>query len=214
MGLGPIVAATGIALLTRLDATVDYWTDVLPALLVFSLGLAATVAPLTATVLADADESNAGIASGVNNAVARVASLVAVAALGAIVSASFSSSIDSALADRRLSPAAERSVAQAKRQTLARADVSGVPPRERPVVATAVLDASVHAFRIGMGLSAGLVCLGGILGLAGIVNPRRRVRCEDCAGGQLAGQPVDAGSGRLPVLRLPKGEGRPLPSAS
>jgi EmrB/QacA subfamily drug resistance transporter len=214
MGLGPIVAAIGIALLARLGATVDYWTDVLPALVIFSLGLSATVAPLTATVLADADESNAGIASGVNNAVARVASLMAVAALGAIVSASFASSIDSRLGNRPLSPAARRAVAEAKRQTLVRADVSRVPPRERPVVATAVEDASVHAFRIGMGMSALLVGAGGILGLVGIVNPRRTVRCEDCAGGQLAGQPVDAGAGRLPVLTLPKREGRPLPSAS
>jgi hypothetical protein len=208
------VAAIGIAMLARLDATIDYWTDVFPALLVFSLGLSATVAPLTATVLADADESNAGIASGVNNAVARVASLMAVAALGAVVSASFGSSIDSRLGSRPLSPAAQRSVAEAKRQTLVKADVSGVPLRERPAVSSAVEDSSVHAFRIGMGLSAALVGAGGILGLLGIVNPRRTVRCEDCAGGQLAGQPVDAGAGRLPVLTPPPREGRPLPSAS
>src|SRR4051794_34942760 len=80
MGLGPIVAAAGLALLSRLGATIDYWTDVLPGLIIFSLGLSATVAPLTATVLADADESNAGIASGVNNAIARVAGLLAIAA--------------------------------------------------------------------------------------------------------------------------------------
>ena len=55
----------------RIDADVDYLTDLLPGLLVFSLGLSMTVAPLTATVLADADEHNAGIASGVNNAIAR-----------------------------------------------------------------------------------------------------------------------------------------------
>ena len=67
----------------RLDADVDYLTDLLPGLLVFALGLSMTVAPLTATVLADADESNAGIASGVNNAIARVASLIAIAAVGA-----------------------------------------------------------------------------------------------------------------------------------
>ena len=118
MGLGPLVAAAGLALMMRLDATPDYWTDVLPALLLFSLGLSATVAPLTATVLADADERNAGIASGVNNAVARVASLLAVAALGAVVSASFSSSIDASLAGQPLSAAATKAVAEAKRATM------------------------------------------------------------------------------------------------
>ncbi|MCW2995220.1 MAG: family efflux transporter permease subunit [Conexibacter sp.] len=192
MGLGPLIAAAGLVLMSRLDATIDYWTDVLPALLLFSLGLSATVAPLTATVLADADESNAGIASGVNNAVARVASLLAVAALGAVVSASFSSSIDATLNGRPLSAQAVKAVAEAKRRTIATVDVSRLPPAERRPVASAVEDASVDAFRLGLGLAAGLVAIGGILGLVGIVNPRRRVRGEDCAGGQLVAAPLDA----------------------
>ena len=199
MGLGPLVAAAGLALMMRMDATPDYWTDVLPALLLFSLGLSATVAPLTATVLADADESNAGIASGVNNAVARVASLLAVAALGAVVSASFSSSIDASLDGRPLSAAATKAVAQAKRRTIATVDVSQLPPAERAPVAAAVQDASVDAFRLGIGLAAALVATGGVLGLVGIVNPRRKVRSEDCAGGQLVAAPLEA-------VRLPEGE--------
>jgi hypothetical protein len=59
----------------------------------------------------------------------------------------------------------------------------------RDVVADAAQDASVTAFRVGIGIATGLVALGGILGLAGIQNPRRRVAAEDCAGGQLAGVP-------------------------
>jgi MFS family permease len=202
MGLGPLIAAAGLALMMRLDVPLSYWTDVLPALLLFSLGLSATVAPLTATVLADADERNAGIASGVNNAIARVASLLAVAALGAVVSASFSSSIDASLNGRTLSAASTKAVAEAKRSTLASVDVSALPVAERAPVSGAVRHASVDAFRLGMGLSAALVALGGILGLVGIVNPRRKVRGEDCAGGQLVGQPLDA-------VRLPEGEGAP-----
>jgi EmrB/QacA subfamily drug resistance transporter len=202
MGLGPLIAAAGLVLMMRLGAPLSYWTDVLPALLLFSLGLSATVAPLTATVLADADERNAGIASGVNNAIARVASLLAVAALGAVVSASFSSSIDGSLNGRTLSAASTKAVAEAKRRTLASVDVSALPVAERAPVSGAVRDASVDAFRLGMGLSAALVALGGILGLVGIINPRRKVRGEDCAGGQLVGQPLDA-------VRLPEGEGAP-----
>ena len=87
MGCGPLVSAVGIALMLRLDEDIAYWTELFPALLIFSLGLVATVTPLTATVLADADEHNAGIASGVNNAIARVAGLLCVAAIGAVVSA-------------------------------------------------------------------------------------------------------------------------------
>ncbi|MEA2151027.1 MAG: hypothetical protein QOD69_2857 [Solirubrobacteraceae bacterium] len=187
MGLGPLTAALGLALMLRLDAHLDYATDLLPALLVFSLGLSCTVAPLTATVLSDADERNAGIASGINNAIARIAGLLAVAAIGAVVSAQFSATLDQRLGDRPLRSAAAAAVAQARRQTLARVD----PRRAGADVARAVEAASVHAFHVGMGIAATLVAVGGLLGIAGIRNPRREVSCEGCAGGQFAGQPVD-----------------------
>jgi predicted MFS family arabinose efflux permease len=86
MGAGPLIGAVGILLLLRTGLDTDYMTDLLPALLVFSLGLSLTVAPLVATVLADADESDAGIASAINNAIARVAGLVGVSAVGVVVS--------------------------------------------------------------------------------------------------------------------------------
>jgi EmrB/QacA subfamily drug resistance transporter len=198
MGLGPLTAAVGVALMLRLGAHVNYLTDLFPALLVFSLGLAATVAPLTATVLSDADDSNAGIASGVNNAIARVAGLIAIAGVGAVISSQFKSSLDAHLAGLRLSAAARAAVAQARQQTLTTVD----PARTGAAVAHAVQSSAVHAFHVGIGISATLVALGGLLGLAGIRNPRRVVKCEDCAGGQLAGQPVDAARERTP-LALP-----------
>ena len=86
MGAGPLIASVGILLLLRTGLETDYITDLLPALLVFSLGLSLTVAPLVATVLADADESDAGIASAINNAIARVAGLVGVSVVGVVVS--------------------------------------------------------------------------------------------------------------------------------
>jgi EmrB/QacA subfamily drug resistance transporter len=200
MGGGPLVAAVGLALMQRLDAHVNYLTDLLPALLVFSLGLSMTVAPLTATVLADADEHNAGIASGVNNAIARVAGLIAVAAIGAVVAAQFTSAIDGRLAGRPLSPAARQVVAAAGERTLARAG-GGLPPAERAVVVRATEEASVSAFHLGMGIAALLVAVGGVLGAAGITNPRRRVDACDCPGGQLAGAPRDAARPRAPARR-------------
>jgi EmrB/QacA subfamily drug resistance transporter len=81
MSLGPLVAAVGLALLVRVGPDASYVTDVLPGVLVFSLGLSLTVAPLTSTVLAAAPAEHAGVASAVNNDVARVASLLAVAVL-------------------------------------------------------------------------------------------------------------------------------------
>ena len=137
MGVGPLLAAAGLLLYQRIGADAPYLSEVFPPLLVFSLGLCMTVAPLTATVLADADEHNAGIASGVNNALARMAGLLAVAALGIIVSGAI----------------------------------------------------TVEGFHRVMAISAGLVALGGVLGLAGIVNPPRDVECAGCPGGALAGAP-------------------------
>jgi len=85
MGGGPLVAAAGILLLARVGRDVSYLTDLLPALLIFAVGLTLTVSPLTATVLADADDSDAGIASAINNAVARVAGLIGVSVIGVVV---------------------------------------------------------------------------------------------------------------------------------
>ncbi len=85
MGVGPLVAAGALVALVRLRPGFDYWSELLPPLLAFSIGLSMIVAPLTATVLADAGEADAGVASGVNNAVARVAGLVGIAVVGAAV---------------------------------------------------------------------------------------------------------------------------------
>ena len=82
MAAGPLVAAASLAVLARMPTRLDYWVDLLPPLLGFAVGLSSTVAPLTTTVLADAGPGDAGIASGVNNAVARVAGLVAIAGVG------------------------------------------------------------------------------------------------------------------------------------
>ena len=85
MTVGPLVMAVGVAWLSFVDDGTSYWTGVLPPLCIFALGLALMVAPLTATVLGAAPADRAGVASGVNNAVARAGSLFAVAALPVIV---------------------------------------------------------------------------------------------------------------------------------
>jgi hypothetical protein len=82
MALGPVIAGVSAVVLIRLPARLDYWTDLLPPLLGFAVGLALTVAPLTTTVLSDAGPLDAGVASGVNNAVARIAGLFAIALIG------------------------------------------------------------------------------------------------------------------------------------
>ena len=88
MGGGPLVAGASLVYLTTMHERFSYWTELLPVILVFSVGLAMIVAPLTATVLADASEHDAGIASGVNNAVARIAGLLGIAVVGAAIAGS------------------------------------------------------------------------------------------------------------------------------
>jgi EmrB/QacA subfamily drug resistance transporter len=189
MGVGPLVAAAGMAMLLPIDADVDYFTELLPGLLVFSVGLSMTVAPLTATVLADADESNAGIASGVNNAIARVAGLVTIAAVGAVVAAAFEDRLQDEVGPTTARPAVATAVEEAKDEPLTTVSVEGVPEEVETSVREASKDASVFAFRVGIGIATALVALGGVLGLLGIRNPRRRVAAADCPGGQLAGHP-------------------------
>ena len=190
MGIGPIVAGAGVGLLALIGAEVNYLTDVLPGLLVFSLGLSMTVAPLTATVLAAVPDHQAGVASGANNAIARVAGLLAIAAVGAVVASAFAGALDV----RATTPAGQRALDKAKESALAGSiEAEGVPAAERARLDGAVEDASVDAFRIGMGLSGALVLLGGVISLIGIVNPARRdvvaakpaiaVALEHCADG-------------------------------
>jgi EmrB/QacA subfamily drug resistance transporter len=87
--VGPVVAASGLAMLAFADFRQPYWLDVFPPMFLLGVGMAITVPPLTSTVMGAAGEARAGIASGVNNAVARVAGLLAVAVLGAALFATF-----------------------------------------------------------------------------------------------------------------------------
>ena len=149
MGGGPIVAGAGLLWMAQLDADVDYFTELFPGVMIFAVGLSATVAPLTATVLSAVDESLAGVASGANNAIARVAGLVAIAAIGAILSAKYVAA-------------------------LAGTSVSG-EARERVLSGGSALveQASVEAFVLGGTVAAGLVAAGGLVALLGIANPSR-----------------------------------------
>jgi EmrB/QacA subfamily drug resistance transporter len=188
MGAGPLVAAAGLLLFQNTGVKVDYLSEVLPPLLIFALGLSMTVAPLTAAVLAGS-EKEAGIASGVNNAIARVAGLLGTAAVGAAIASSFVAAMNSRLAGASLGGAAQAAVREAKRLPLGRPDVHGMPSAQAHIVRVAAEGASLHAFHLGMAVAAVLVAIGGLVGAAGIQNPKRRaeVRAADCAGGQLVG---------------------------
>ena len=182
MGAGPVVAGLGLLWFVGLGAHISYVRDVLPGATIFAFGLAITVAPLTAAVLAGVDEHHAGIASGVNNAIARVAGLLAIAGIGAVVAGVFGSTLDSKLQGVPLNAASRHGVAVARSRPLASAP-GGVEPAGR----VAIRAASVDAFRAGMLASAILAMLGGAISAVGIQNPRRRVEAGVCPGGALVG---------------------------
>jgi hypothetical protein len=158
--------------------------------MVFGMGMAVTVAPLTAAVLGGVDSEHAGVASGVNNAVARVAGLVAIAAVGAAVSAQFDSSVVRSLPVRTLPSAVAQAVVHAKARPLV-VDVSGFPQPSRPTAARALTRASVTATELGLAACAILALLAGIVSLAGVRNPSRQVAAAACPGGSLFGTSTD-----------------------
>jgi len=188
MTIGPIVGGIGLLMLLMIGTDGDYVTEVLPGILVFGLGLSATVAPLTATVLDSVEERHVGIASGVNNGVSRVAGLLAIAVLGAVISAYFGSALDSNLGERPLGPAATRSVEDAKAQPLAVPGTDSLPPAEAARIESASADASTSAFHLGIGIAGILMIAGGIVSGFGIENPKRRVEAIPTRGSAQAGE--------------------------
>ena len=178
MSIGPIVGGIGLLLLMRVGSDPNYVTEVLPAILVFGLGLSATVAPLTATALNSVPENQVGIASGINNGVSRVAGLLAIAVLGALISGSFSSTVDNNLSGAQLSPQARKAADDAKGKPLASADTAGLSAAEAARVDSAVTNASTDAFHLGIGAGGLLMIVGGIIAGIGLRNPSRETEYE------------------------------------
>jgi MFS family permease len=206
MSVGPIVGGIGLLLLLRVGSHPSYVTDVLPALLIFGIGLSATVAPLTATVLDSVDPHHVGIASGVNNGVSRVAGLLAIAVLGAVISAHFGSALDSRLGSAPLPPKAARAVSEAKEKPLAVPATTGLPPAQARRIESAADEASTSSFHLGIGIAGLLMILGGIVAGVGIENPRRRgveaIATRGAAQAGECGHSADCDSAEIPEVAL------------
>jgi EmrB/QacA subfamily drug resistance transporter len=187
MSVGPIVGGIGLLLMMRVGSDPDYLTEVLPAIIVFGLGLSATVAPLTATALNSVPEHQVGIASGINNGVSRVAGLLAIAVLGALIAGSFSSTIDDKLSGAPLSPKAQDAVDGAKDKALGTPDTSGLPAGEAARVEAAGADASADAFHLGLAAGGMLMIVGGVIAGIGLRNPKRET-AYDAPGAAPAGE--------------------------
>nr|WP_082827206.1 MFS transporter [Rhodanobacter thiooxydans] len=160
--IGPAIAACGFALFALPSVGAAYWTGFFPAICVLGLGMSITVAPLTTTVMNAVGAELAGTASGVNNAVARAAGLLAIAAFGIVLTAVFDARLTDALASLSLPTDLTSAVLEQ------RAKLAGIViPRGAPAAAAAALqraidDAFVAGFRWVMWLSAGLALLSAV----------------------------------------------------
>jgi EmrB/QacA subfamily drug resistance transporter len=156
--IGPIVAALGLALYARAGIGGSYWTTFFPAVVVLGLGMAIVVAPLTTTAMTAVEAEHAGVASGVNNAVARVAGLIAIAVFGIMLVRSFAARSSAAL-DRLQLPASARTAIDRELPKLAGAEIDpDIDGPQRAAARRAIDESFVAAFSVVM-IAAAVVAL-------------------------------------------------------
>ena len=163
--IGPIVAAVGLALYARPGIGGSYWTTFFPAIAVLGLGMAIVVAPLTTTAMTAVETQHAGVASGVNNAVARVAGLIAIAVFGIALVRVFNARVNPALDQLHLSATA-RAALDRELPKLAGAEIDApTDPAQRAETRRAIDEAFVSAFRLVMAGSSVLALAAAAAGL-------------------------------------------------
>ena len=157
--VGPLIAAAGFALFAVPGIGGSYWTTFFPGMVVLGIGMATTIAPLTTTVMGSVDAHNAGIASGINNAVSRVAGLLSVAIFSAILLHVFDRQLDRRLENLRVRPEVRASL-DSQRTMLAAARLpENLDPVESGRLRRAIEESFVSAFRWVILMSSGLSLL-------------------------------------------------------
>jgi len=171
--IGPIISVLGYLLFVVPGIGGNYWTSFFPPVVVLGLGMAITVAPLTTTVMSSLAQDRAGIASGVNNAVARTASLVAIAVFGVVMLHMFKSHLDHKLSTANL-PASVAESVHGQTSRLAAIDISpNLDAKTQRLIRGAIDEAFLSGFRSLMLISGALAAGGAVIALFWIeVAPR------------------------------------------
>jgi EmrB/QacA subfamily drug resistance transporter len=157
--IGPLITAAGLALFALGDVGGSYWLTVLPPMLVTGLGMAISVAPLTAAVMSAVSERQIGIASGINNAISDIASLLAVAVFGAVGLSLFGHMLDSQLSGLAIGPEFHDAVAAIKQSLGGAGFPADLPAEARAEFQTAITASLAASFRLLMLAAAGLAVL-------------------------------------------------------
>jgi MFS family permease len=162
--IGPLIAAIGFALFMLPGVNASYWQNFLPAVVVLGTGMAVSVAPLTTTVMNSVKQNRVGVASGVNNAVARGGGLLAIAVLGILMLHAFNHSMDRQMAGWNLPATASQSL-EAQRSKLAAASIpEEVDQSTQQLIGHAIAESFVRAFRLIMAIGATLAVVSAIVG--------------------------------------------------
>jgi EmrB/QacA subfamily drug resistance transporter len=170
--IGPLIAAVGFALFILPNVGGSYWTNFFPAIVILGLGMAISVAPLTTTVMNSVAQNRAGIASGVNNAVARTAGLLAIAVLGIVMLHVFNDRLDHRLAESKLPASVSRSLEAQRTKLAAIAIPEDQDPATRQVIRRAIDESFVSGFRTIMAIGAALAVASAITALTLIGKTR------------------------------------------
>ncbi|PYL62191.1 MAG: MFS transporter [Verrucomicrobia bacterium] len=154
--VGSLTAASGYLLFMLPTVGGNYWTNFFPPVVVLGLGMAVSVAPLTTTVMGSVSENHAGIASGVNNAVARTASLIAIAVFGIVMLHIFNHALDQRVAQSNLPSSVTRSLQMQRTKLAAIAIPEDQNPTTQQLIRRAIDESFVSAFRAVMAIGAAL----------------------------------------------------------
>jgi EmrB/QacA subfamily drug resistance transporter len=190
LSIGPVIAAGGFVLFSIPSVGGSYWTTFFPGVVVLGLGMAVSVAPLTTLVMGAVDQDRVGTASGINNAVARVASLLAIAVLGVLMVTEFSSQLNRRLANVAMPDDVRAELRSNQTRLAALKPPPEVDPATASAIQSAVVASFVSSFRLMMWICAALALTSAAVGwrfIPGALRPR-----ADAPSAQLSttGQPV------------------------